>query len=67
MIGSPIPCGVVIAKRANVDRIARSVDYIGTLDTTLSGSRNAITPLFLWYALRTVGRDGFERRIAHCL
>ena len=67
MIGSPIPCGVAIAKRANVDRIARSVDYIGTLDTTLSGSRNAITPLFLWYALRTVGRDGFSRRIAHCL
>jgi histidine decarboxylase len=67
MIGAPIPCGVAIARRANVERIARSIDYIGTLDTTLSGSRNAITPLFLWYAFRTVGRAGFRRRIAQCL
>ena len=67
MIGAPLPCGVAIARRAHVERIARSIDYIGTLDTTLSGSRNAITPLFLWYAFRTVGRDGFRRRIALCL
>jgi histidine decarboxylase len=67
MVGSPIPCGVVIAKQAHVDRIARDVDYLGTLDTTLSGSRNAIAPLFLWYAFRTAGRDGFRRRIDRCL
>lgn len=67
MIGSPVPCGVVLAKRANVTRIARAIEYIGTLDTTLSGSRNAITPLFLWYAIKTRGRVGFERMIAGCL
>ncbi len=55
MIGSPVPCGVVLAKKSNVDRIAQSVEYIGTLDTTLTGSRNGITPLFLWYALNTIG------------
>lgn len=66
MIGSPIPCGVVLAKRSNVDRVARSIEYVGTLDTTILGSRNAITPLFLWYAFRTVGVDGFRRRIKHC-
>ncbi len=67
MIGSPIPCGVVLAKKRNVDRIAQSVEYIGTLDTTLSGSRNAITPLFLWYAFHTVGINGFKRIIPDCL
>ncbi len=67
MIGSPMPCGVVLASKRNVDRISRHIEYVGTLDTTLSGSRNALTPLFLWYALRTLGRAGFERRIAHCL
>lgn len=67
MIGSPIPCGGVLAKKRNVDRIAQSVEYIGTLDTTLSGSRNAITPLFLWYAFHTVGIDGFKRIIPDCL
>jgi len=67
MVGSPIPCGVVLAKKSNVDRIAQSVEYIGTLDTTLSGSRNALTPLFLWYAFHTVGIDGFKQIIPACL
>jgi histidine decarboxylase len=61
LIGSPIPCGVALAKKGNVDRIARSIEYVGTLDTTLSGSRNGITPLILWYALRKTGKDGFRR------
>jgi histidine decarboxylase len=67
MIGSPIPCGVVLAKKSNVDRVAQSVEYIGTLDTTLTGSRNAIAPLFLWYAFHTVGIEGFRRMIPQCL
>ena len=66
MIGSPIPCGVALAKRSHVDRIARSVEYVGTLDTTLAGSRNGITPLFLWYAFRTVGIKGLRRRVRAC-
>lgn len=66
MVGSPIPCGVAVAYKANVDRIARRIEYVGTLDTTLTGSRNAITPLFLWYAFRTIGLDGFRRRVQNC-
>jgi len=67
MIGSPIPCGVVLAKKSAVERIANGVEYIGTLDTTLSGSRNGHTPLFLWYAFRTVGLAGFRSIIPGCL
>ena len=66
-IGSPIPCGVVLAKRHYVERIARSIEYVGTLDTTLTGSRNGITPIFLWYAIRKNGREGFRRQVAECL
>ena len=66
MIGSPLPCGVVVAKKGNVDRIARSIEYVGTLDTTILGSRSAIAPLFLWYALRAVGLEEFRRRIDYC-
>jgi len=67
MIGSPIPCGVVLARRQNVDRIARSVEYVGTLDTTISGSRNGVTPVFLWYAIRTLGMEGFRAMVGGCL
>lgn len=67
LMGSPIPCGIVLAHKSNVDRIARSIEYVGTLDTTLSGSRNAITPLFLWYAINTVKYEGFKIMINACL
>jgi len=67
MVGSPIPCGVVLADKRNVDRIARSIEYVGTLDTTLSGSRNAITPLFLWFALKSVKFEGFQQIVRSCL
>jgi histidine decarboxylase len=67
MIGSPIPCGLVLAKKDHVERIAQSVEYIGTMDTTLSGSRNGLTPLFLWYAFRTIGLDGYRERIKSCI
>ncbi len=67
MIGSPIPCGVALAKKKHVDRIARAVEYVGTFDTTVTGSRNAITPLFLWYAIHTKGQKGFRKMIRHCL
>ena len=67
MVGSPMPCGVVLAKKTNVDRIARSIEYVGTLDTTISGSRNGLSPLFLWSAIRTLGRSGFREMVVGCL
>ena len=67
MIGSPIPCGVALTRSEYVARIARSIEYVGVLDTTLSGSRNAITPLMLWYALQQHGPEGFRSIVAECL
>ncbi len=66
-IGSPVPCGIVLAKRKYVDRIARSIEYVGTLDTTLTGSRNGIAPLILWHAIHTRGAKGFRREVAGCI
>ncbi len=66
-IGSPIPCGVVIVKKSNKDRIALSVSYIGSSDTTITGSRNGHSPLFLWYAIRKMGMDGLRKRVEGAL
>ncbi|MBN8531094.1 MAG: histidine decarboxylase [Alphaproteobacteria bacterium] len=60
LIGSPVPCGVVIAKKNNVQRIGRAIEYVGAMDTTINGSRNGIAPLFLWYALKRLGREGVK-------
>lgn len=64
LLGCPLPCGVVLARRKNVDRIARSIEYVGALDTTIAGSRSAFTPLLLWHRLRSLGDDGI-RSIVH--
>lgn len=66
-IGSPIPCGIVLARKRNVERIARSIEYIGALDTTITGSRNAWTPLVLWTAIRSRGMEGFTEMVRKCL
>lgn len=66
-IGSPIPCGMVLAKRDNVQRIGRRIEYIGALDTTIPGSRNAITPMILWVAMKRWGAEGFHKLAHQCL
>ena len=66
-IGCPLPCGVVLARQGVVSRIARNVEYIGSQDTTVLGSRNAITPVLLWYQLRRHGLEGFRTQAQRCL
>jgi histidine decarboxylase len=66
-IGSPMPTGVLIAKRSNRDRIAKGISYIGSLDTTITGSRNGHSPLFLWYALKKLGIEGLKKRYLNSL
>lgn len=66
-IGAPMPCGIVIARKSYVNKIARSVAYIGNLDTTVTGSRNGLTPLLLWYATESLGAEGLKTRIAESL
>ena len=67
MIGSPIPCGIVVAKRQNVERISVDVDYISTRDQTISGSRNGHTVLLMWAAIRSQTNLQRRQRIQHCL
>ena len=67
LLGCPLPCGVALARKRNVERISRSVEYVGALDTTITGSRNALTPLMLWYRLRTLGDEGLQELVGRSL
>jgi len=57
----------MLAKKHNVSRIARAIDYIGSLDTTISGSRNGFTPLVLWHRIKTLGIEGLRERAHRAL
>lgn len=65
-IGLPIPAGIVLANKNHVERVKTSIEYIGAHDTTISGSRNGITPLMLWKAINDKGRDGFQALVDQC-
>lgn len=66
-IGSPIPCGVVLTRKAHRDRIERSSSYVGSPDVTITGSRSGHAPIILWYAIQKWGRDGFLSRYQNSL
>ncbi|MCM0148709.1 histidine decarboxylase [Photobacterium galatheae] len=67
MIGAPIPCGVVLTKKEYVEKISVAVDYIVADDKTITGSRNGLTPLMLWYAIKSSTEQEKEIRVKRCL
>ena len=48
-------------------RVARAVEYVGSLDSTVSGSRNGFTPILLWYAIKKYGFNGFKKLVRRCV
>ena len=67
MIGSPIPCGIVLAHDRHVEIIRVHDAAVGADDDTISGSRDALSPVLLWQELRRLGRQGLARRVNRCL
>lgn len=64
---SPIPCGIVLARKGHVDRIAHDVSYIGSRDTTISGSRDGFTSILLWHAIKSLGVEGMKKRLQEAM
>lgn len=65
-IGIPFPCGIVITRKELISNLGRDIEYIGTKDTTIGGSRNGHAPLFLWYAIQERG-DKFADEVKTCI
>ncbi|KFF73912.1 histidine decarboxylase [Chryseobacterium sp. P1-3] len=66
-IGSPVPCGIAIVKKNYKERLGQYISYIGSQDTTIAGSRNGHSPVFLWYAVKKLGREGMLLRAQQSL
>jgi histidine decarboxylase len=65
-VGTPVPCGVVLTRRPHVRQMETAIEYIGSTDTTIMGSRNGLAALFLWYAVNERGH-AFAGEVAACL
>ncbi|KAF3637202.1 Serine decarboxylase [Capsicum annuum] len=66
-LGCPMPCGVQITRKSNINNLSRNVEYIASVDATISGSRNGLTPIFLWYSLSAKGHIGLKNDVKRCL
>jgi len=66
VIGSPMPCGVVLCKK-NYISDHTEIDYVRNTDPTITTSRNGVTPVILWYALYKYGKKGFTELISNCI
>jgi histidine decarboxylase len=67
LIGTPFPCGVILTKRSHVEKIGHAIEYVGIRDTTISGSRNGVSPLLLWVELDNALEGKFEKLIQDCM
>jgi histidine decarboxylase len=66
MIGTPMPCGALVARRVHVDRIARAVAYLRSDDTTLMGSRSGHAVLSIWARFFGHGYGGYAHDALDC-
>jgi len=67
MLGAPMPCGIVLARKSDVERIKEHIEFLDIPDTTIAGSRNGHSVLFLWYSLRKLGVEGFREMLQDCI
>lgn len=67
MIGTPMPCGALVCRKEHAARVARSIAYLRSNDTTLMGSRNGHAVLAIWSRLIGHGEAGFTQDVESCM
>ncbi|MGW7197315.1 histidine decarboxylase [Streptomyces chryseus] len=67
LLGSPVPCGVVLARRELVAEPAPASEYTQASARTLGCSRSGLAAILLWSALRRLGHTGLRTHILRCL
>mmetsp|Transcript_7545 Transcript_7545/g.11818 ORF Transcript_7545/g.11818 Transcript_7545/m.11818 type:complete len:529 (-) Transcript_7545:148-1734(-) len=67
MLGCPMPCGIALTRKEHVKKVEHRIDYLNSVDTTIIGSRNGESALYLWYSLRKKSVAGIKKDVLHCL
>ncbi len=67
MIGTPMPCGALVCRKAHVERVATAIAYLRSNDTTLMGSRNGHAVLAIWSRLLGHGLQGYSTDVQDCI
>ena len=59
-LGCPMPCGVMITRKELMKPLLKPIEYLNSVDSTITGSRNGLSSLFIWNVINTKGIDGFK-------
>lgn len=69
-LGTPMPCGVVIARSADINATMtakNNIEYLSSIDSTIMGSRNGHAPVYMWYAISMKGHTGIRDDVERCI
>ena len=68
-IGTIHPCGIFLTPNSKKQVVFSNnwVAYVGANDTTISGSRNGLHSLLIWYIIEQIGEYGFKQRANECI
>jgi histidine decarboxylase len=66
-LGIPFCCGVFMMERKFLSYVNNNIEYIGSNDATLMGSRSGQAPLFFEHIINQKGMKGFEEDVMKCI
>jgi len=67
MLGCPMPCGIALSRKEHVKKVEQRIEYLNSVDTTIMGSRNGQSVLYLWYSLRKKSLAGIKNDVLLCM
>lgn len=65
MLGVPIPCGIFVCREKSVPKT--KIEYIGSTDATIGGSRSGLAVLAIKNTLRFYGSGGLAHNAKTCV
>ena len=66
-MGTPLRRGTVLTRKQHVEILGRAIELVDVHGTTLSDSRNGLTPLMIWHAINQHGGEGWRETIGGML
>ena len=59
-LGCPMPCGIMITRKILMDPLLQPIEYLNSVDSTITGSRNGQSSLYIWNVLVDKGIKGLS-------
>ena len=59
-LGCPMPCGIMITRKKLMDPLLQPIEYLNSVDSTITGSRNGQSSLYIWNVLVDKGIKGLS-------